>query len=67
MESKKVLKGGVKVSAIVVYPPEIEKLYQEIKPYRGQDNVPREIEEKRKRFNDWIEEKEKLQEELMDQ
>ncbi len=53
------------MSAIVVYPPEIEKLYQEIKPYRGQDKVPREIEEKRKRFNAWIEEKEKLQRELM--
>ena len=57
----------MKVSAIVVYPPEIEKLYQEIKPYRDQDNVPHDIEEKRKRFNAWIEEKEKLQKELMDQ
>lgn len=55
------------MSAIVVYPPEIEQLYQEIKVYRGQDIVPQEIAEKRKRFNAWIEEKEKLQKELMDQ
>ncbi|MDU2293829.1 MAG: hypothetical protein E7K64_05005 [Clostridia bacterium] len=53
------------MSAIVVYPPEIEKLYQEIRPYRDQDNVPHDIEEKRKRFYAWIEEKEKLQKELM--
>ncbi|MDU2293813.1 MAG: hypothetical protein E7K64_01295 [Clostridia bacterium] len=55
------------MSAIVVYPPEIENIHQEIKPYRGQDKVPREIEEKRRRFNAWIEEKEKLQKKLMDQ
>ena len=48
---------------VLIFPPEIDKLNEEIKPYENCENVPPEIENKRKIVSAWIEEQFRLEEE----
>lgn len=50
---------------VLIFPPEIDKLNDEIKAYENCESVPPEIENKRKIVSAWIEEQFRLEEEIM--
>ncbi len=57
--------GKRRARMVLIFPPEIDKLNEEIKPYENCENVPPEIENKRKIVSAWIEEQFRLEEEIM--